>query len=154
LNGPEQGRTFLDTNVLVYVFDAADPPKQRRAKALLRTLHAGSIVLSAQVLSEFFWVTTRKLATPLDHDEARSAVERLARLTVVPLDKELVRAAVELSRTAAIAYWDALVVKAARAGACSRLFTEDLNHGQVIDGVWIENPFLDAADEGEGLPDG
>lgn len=138
----EPGRAFLDTNVLVYLFDTGEPGKQQRAQSLLRETPAPLLVTSAQVLGELYWATTRRLATPLDHDTARAAVHRFTRLTVVPVDKELVRGAIELTQAAAIAYWDALVVKAAAASACSRLLTEDLDHGQIIDGVRIENPFL------------
>ena len=61
---------------------------------------------------------------------------------VVPIDAYLVREAVELAQASQLAYWDALIVRAASVAGCARLFTEDLNHGQVIDGVRIENPFL------------
>lgn len=52
-------------------------------------------------------------------------------------------------------FLDTNVVKAASSSACRRLLTEDLNHGQVIDGVRIENPFLEPAPEesqGEATP--
>ena len=133
-------RTFFDTNVIVYAFDFRDRAKQERAAELLIDL-AGSIVISSQVLSEFYWTVTRKLSSPLTQEEARSAVARLSSLTVTPTDKEVVRTAIELAESASIAYWDALIVRAAAIAGCSRLLTEDLNHGQVIDGVLVENPF-------------
>ncbi|MDQ3973591.1 MAG: hypothetical protein M3276_04535 [Actinomycetota bacterium] len=71
----------------------------------------------------------RRLATPLGHDAAAAAIDRLARLTVVAVDKELVRGSQRLTRAALISYWDALVVRAASLGACECLLTEDLNHG-------------------------
>lgn len=145
MSAGEPSRAFFDTDVLVYLFDTADGAKQAHAQSLLRETPTASVVVSAQVLGEFYWATTRKLATPLDDETARSAVERLARFTVVSLDKELVRGAIELARTTSLAYWDALIVEAAKVGACRRLLTEDLNHGQVIDGVRIENPFRGVA---------
>lgn len=151
----ERGRVFLDTNVLVYLFDTADRAKQRRAQSLLRETPAPSLVVSAQVLGEFYWASTRKLATPLDHGSAVAAVARFTRFHVVPIDGQLARDAIELTESASIAYWDALIVKAASSSACGRLLTEDLNHGQVIDGVRIENPFLEPAPEeppGEATP--
>ncbi len=90
-------------------------------------------------------MTTRRLATPLGHDAAAAAIDRLARLTVVAVDKEFVRGSPRLTQAALINHWDALVVRAARLGACERLLTGDLNHGQVIDGVRIQNPFRDLA---------
>lgn len=147
MEATEPGRAFLDTNVLVYTFDTADEAKQQRAQSLLREIPAASLVVSAQVLGEFFWTVTRRLETPLGRDAALAAVDRFSRLGVVVIDKHLVRAAIELTGSASISYWDALIVKAARFGACRRLLTEDLNHGQVIDGVRVENPFLDPADK-------
>lgn len=150
----ERGRVFLDTNVLVYLFDTADRTKQDRARSLLREIPAAALVVSAQVLGEFFRATTRRLPTPLDETTAVSAVARFSRFTVVPIDGPLVRAAIDLTRSASIAYWDALIIKAASSSACRRLLTEDLNHGQVIDGVRIENPFLDSTDGDEEAGEG
>lgn len=149
MSGTDPGRAFFDTNVLVYLFDAADPVKQQQAQSLLRDTPPSSVVVSAQVLGELYWATTRKLATPLAHDAARSATERVARFAVVPVDKELVRGALGLVESESLAYWDALIVEAANVGACHRLLTEDLNHGQVIKGVRIEDPFRGAADASE-----
>jgi predicted nucleic acid-binding protein len=101
-----------------------------------------SIVVSAQVLGEFYWIVTRRLSSALSVAEAASAVDRLSRLSVVPLDRDMVLRAIALSESADIQYWDALIVQAAAAGGCRRLLTEDLNHGQVIDGVTVENPFV------------
>ncbi len=146
MGATESGRVFLDTNVLVYLFDTRDPTKQHRAQSLLREIPSASLVVSAQVLGEFYWATTRKLPTPLDHGTAESAVARFSRLRVVAVDRQLVRDAIDLSDSVSIGYWDALIVKAASLASCPRLLTEDLNHGQVIDGVRIENPFRDSAD--------
>ena len=76
--------------------------------------------------------------------EARAALGWLSGLTVVPIDRDLVLGAIDLTERASIAYWDALIVRAAASAGCRRLLTEDLNHGQVIDGVRVENPFLNS----------
>jgi predicted nucleic acid-binding protein len=60
-------RVFLDTNVLVYLFDADDPAKQRRVQDLLSNREVRArLILSTQVLQEFYVSVTRKLATPLE----------------------------------------------------------------------------------------
>ena len=141
MDASARAKTFFDTNVLVYAYDFRDPAKQQRAATLLRE-NAGNIVISTQVLGEFYWTVTRKLRSPLTPGDARTAVDSLSRTMVMPLDKETVWEAVNLGISETIAYWDALIVKAASVAGCARLFTEDLNHGQVIDGVRIENPFL------------
>lgn len=99
------------------------------------------MVLSTQVLTEFYVTATRKLAVPLTHEEAAVAVDRLARFEVVGHDASLVQGAIQLRTNVAISLWDALIVRAAAAAGCERLLTEDLNAGQRIAGVLVENPF-------------
>jgi predicted nucleic acid-binding protein len=134
-------RVFLDTNVLVYLFDHDDPAKTRRARDTLEHAKPGELTLSAQVLSEFYVVVTRKLKRPLDSESAAQAIDWLGLLRVVPLDPALVKAAIKASRSAQLSYWDGLIVASAEAGGCGRLLTEDLNDGQQIGSVRVENPF-------------
>lgn len=68
-------------------------------------------------------------------------MDQLCRLRVVAVDRNLVRAAIELTESVQLSYWDGLILAAARSAGCHRLLTEDLNHGQILGGVRIENPF-------------
>ena len=130
---------FLDTNVIVYAFDGAEPAKQRVA---IEILEAGDrLVVSTQVLLETWWVLTRKLETPLDDDSASKVIEELSALPVVATDPELVRRAIDTGRRFQVAVWDALIIEAARTAGCRRVLSEDLNFGQDFDGVMVENPF-------------
>jgi predicted nucleic acid-binding protein len=133
-------RSFLDTNVLLYT-DAVDAPaKHRRALELLaEQRRARTGVVSLQVLQEYFVAATRKLA--VDAAVARRKVELFANYHLVVLDIEDVLAAIDLHRLRQISFWDALVVRAAKEGGCSVLYSEDLQHGQSVDGVRIVNPF-------------
>lgn len=133
-------RPFVDTNVLVYAHDEDEPAKREAALALLADI-GPTMVLSAQVLAEFFVTVTRKLARPLDVATAAAQVDRLAVAASVGTDGDLVREAVELHRRHSLSVWDAMVVRAAVRGGCDVLFTEDLHHGQVLDGVEVRNPF-------------
>lgn len=133
-------RCFVDTNVLVYLFDNDSIDKQTRARALLDEKKDG-IVVSAQILGEFYVTVTRKLEVPLPPIAAAEAVESFSRFEVEPLTAELVRAAVRRSRASVFSYWDALIVEAARSAGAEILFTEDLQHGQKIDELRIVNPF-------------
>jgi predicted nucleic acid-binding protein len=74
-------------------------------------------------------------------DIARRKIELIARLDVVPVQLDLVLGAIDLHRLHSISFWDALIVRCASAAGCTRLLTEDLQHGQLIDGVRVENPF-------------
>ncbi|MFZ5592473.1 MAG: PIN domain-containing protein, partial [Bacillota bacterium] len=69
-------KVLVDTNILVYAYDSANPVKQKRALEVLDQLassHAGA--LSAQVLAEFVVAVTRKIADPLDFATVRQSVE-------------------------------------------------------------------------------
>lgn len=133
---------FVDTNVLVYLFDGDAESKQERARELLREGHcAERTVISTQVLGEFYVSVTRKLATPLDPDRARRAVEDLCAFTVAPIRSELVLAAIRRSQRSKLSYWDGLIVETAIDAGAAMLLTEDLKHGQVFDSLRVVNPF-------------
>lgn len=135
-------RAFVDTNVLVYLFDADAPEKQARAQSLLtRDDEDLTLVLSTQVLQEFYVAVTRKLAVPLSTPAAERAVRDLATLSVVHADTELVLAGIRRARSDAFSFWDALIVEAALMAGAERLVTEDMQHGRRIDNLVIDNPF-------------
>lgn len=136
------GKTFLDSNVLVYSVDESPAEKTKHARAIeLLSAEPESLVVSTQVLQEFYVVTTRKLRSPLSEERAAKAVRGIAKLEVVGVDASLVLAAIDTSRTVRISLWDALIVEAASCAGCGRVLSEDLNAGQEIRGVMIENPF-------------
>lgn len=140
-------RSFIDTNVLVYTDDADSPQKCRRAVALVEEAMRDSTgVISTQVLQEYFVTVTRKLG--IDAATAKHRTKLLFRLDVVQISPDDVLDAVDLHRLHALSFWDSLILHAARKAACSVLLTEDMNHGQVIDGVRICDPFA-GADAGE-----
>jgi predicted nucleic acid-binding protein len=129
---------FLDTNVLVCLFDADAPAKQATARALLTQ---GPLILSTQVLSELYVTVTRKLGKPLDPAHASRAVADLCAFPVRDVTASLVLAAIRRSRESQLSYWDALVVETAIDAGARVLLTEDLQTGQVIGGLRVENPF-------------
>jgi predicted nucleic acid-binding protein len=136
------GRTFLDTNVLVYLFDQDAPAKQAQARRILADEGAeGTLILSTQVLQEFYAAVTRKLTPPLPPEVAQRAVEHFSQLHVVPNDTRLVLEAIALSRKHAVSIWDALIVQAALRAGCTRLLTDDLHAGWEVLGLRVENPF-------------
>jgi predicted nucleic acid-binding protein len=135
---------FLDTNLLMYAEDGRFRAKQKVARDLLRgEFHAGTGVISAQVLDEFYVNAQRKLGA--SRAQARARAKYYAELQVVPVTAELALAAIDLHQIEQISFWDALIVAAARASGCGRLYSEDLQHGATYDGVRVENPFLEAS---------
>jgi predicted nucleic acid-binding protein len=134
-------RTFFDSNILLYAEDAGSPAKQKHAIALIlehRRQRTG--VLSTQVLGEFFEVATRRMK--IDPAIARAQAEFYSRFElIVPVVAD-VFAAMDLHRLHRYSFWDSLVIRSALASGCKVLLSEDLQHGQTIDGVRIVNPFV------------
>jgi predicted nucleic acid-binding protein len=137
------GRSFVDTNVLLYAYDSSDAVKQPVAKVALQELWSQqSGCLSTQVLQEFYTIATRKLEPPLTRVEAREIIGLYTAWPVAVLDSDVILAATRIEEQSRLSFWDALVVEAARVSGAERLLTEDLQHGRVIEGVRIENPFV------------
>ena len=138
---------FLDTNVLVYAFDEGEPKKREVARRLVdEHLIEGDGMLSVQVLREFY-SATRKPTHPLPIEKAVEAVGYLATFSPIAEDARMVIGAARRSRELMLSFWDALIVEAALRGGADRILTEDLQHGQRIESLAIENPFVEAAGE-------
>ena len=134
------GRSFLDTNVLVYTDDADAPAKRDRALELYaRCRRERRGVVSTQVLQEYFVAATRKLG--VDAATARRKVELFGALQLVVLGLDDVLGATDLQRAHRLSFWDALIVRAAQASGSSRLYSEDLQHGWKLDGLEVVDPF-------------
>jgi len=125
----EPGGMFFDTNILIYAQDPADPFKQRRAQETMdAAIKADCLVISTQVMQEFYAVAVRKRwMTPA---QAHSLLVRLAEHTVVPASVDSVLRGVALQQRERLSIWDALVVQAALDARCAVLFSEDLQEGR------------------------
>lgn len=136
-------RSFIDTNVLVYADAGDEPPRQRRAIELIRTLRAeGSAVLSTQVLQEYVNVALRKLRLP--PALVRERLNFYRGFETVPASAELIAGALDLHVLHGLAFYDALIAQAAISAGCACLLSEDMQHGASFGGVRIENPFLES----------
>ena len=132
-------KIFVDTNILVYSLDEYDPEKRKKCRELLKTL-TGDLrgVISTQVMQEFYVASTSKLgADVLIVKDILHSFERFETIIITP---EIIREAIDCSIINKLSFWDALIVIAAENAKCEKLWSEDLNHGQVIRGVRIENP--------------
>jgi predicted nucleic acid-binding protein len=133
-------RSFIDTNILVYTDDADSPDKCRVAIDLVAdAMRSKQGVISTQILQEYYAASTRKLA--IDPVLAKQRVQFFLKMHTVQITPADVLSAIDLHRLHALSFWDALVVHAARQAKCTRLLSEDMNHGQVIEGIQIINPF-------------
>lgn len=140
-------RVFIDTNLWVYRLDRREPEKSAFIGNWLRELASEhDIVISTQVLIELRSVLTRKLKPALSWQETRDALEALAGFEVVPANANLVLDAHELAQAERLSWFDALIVEAAIRAGCSRLYSEDLDHGRQFGDMKIINPFPASSD--------
>ena len=135
------GKVFLDTNVLSYAQDAGSPDKQRRCREVIAELAAsGEGVISTQVMQEFFVTATSKLGVaPL---AAKAVIKTFTVFEVVQVSPGLIHDAVDCSILNQLSFWDSLILAAAAAAGCGIVYTEDLQAGQTILGVSVQNPLL------------
>jgi len=133
------GKIFLDSNILLYAQDAGSPEKQRRSRDVITHLaNSGDGVISTQVMQEFFVAATRKLGvSPL---AAKAILKTFTVFEIVIAGPALIHDAVDCSILNTISFWDSLIFAAAASAGCNIVYTEDLNHGQVIMGVKVQNP--------------
>ena len=137
---------FVDTNVLLYARDSSEQRKQPLAREWLDVLWEHRCArLSYQVLNEYYVAVTRKLRPGLEPNEARADVRDLMAWRPVSPDEPLLEDAWGLESRFGLSYWDAQIVAAARAAGCRYLLTEDLQHGQDLDGVTVMDPFVTPA---------
>ena len=134
--------TFFDTNILIYSADTEKTSKHVLAADLVeKHLVREDGAVSVQVLREFYYAS-RRTKNPLSDEQARTIVEYFSTFRVLSEDAPMVLKAVRRTAEMSISFWDALIVEAALKSGADRLFTEDLQHGQVIEGMRVENPFL------------
>jgi len=136
-------KIFVDTNILVYAHDLSAGDRHAKASAVIENLwEAETGVLSAQVLQEFYVTVMRKIKNPLKPGEAREIIRNYLAWPVQVNDAELTIRASEIEEKGSLSFWDALIVAAALRLQAKKIITEDLNHGQIIEGILIENPLL------------
>jgi predicted nucleic acid-binding protein len=134
-------KIFIDTNILIYSIDKHDPHKMQKARSILNSInenHTG--VISTQVMQEFYVASTKKMQG--DPVIIKAVLNQFLNFEVVSISPELIFSAVDCSILNRISFWDALIIVAAVSTKCKEIWTEDLSHNQVIQGILIKNPFL------------
>lgn len=132
---------FLDTNILLYAYSPFEEEREKRRIAH-EILAATDNAISAQVLQEFYWQSTRQ-STPfhLAFEDARIIVEGLTRFPVAPITYEIIVEAIAISMRFQLQYWDGAILAAARFMGCDSVYSEDLSTTQNYDGLGVINPF-------------
>jgi predicted nucleic acid-binding protein len=134
---------FVDSNVLIYSEDPADPAKQARAFEWLRVLWQRRIGrLSTQVLNEFYVNVTRKIVPPMPTGDARAKVRRYVDWNPWQIDAATVESAWAVEARYGLHFWDSLVIASAQHLGCNYVLSEDMAHEQHYGNVQVLNPFL------------
>mgnify|MGYP003970427191 FL=1 len=134
-------KVFIDTNILVYAMDVHDIEKQQTCRRRLKSLTQDNTgVLSTQVLQEFYVTATRKLS--VDPLAAKEMLISFDHFEIVINTPQIINEAIDCGIINKLSFWDALIVVAAENAKCDTILTEGLNHGQIIRGMKIKNPFL------------
>jgi predicted nucleic acid-binding protein len=152
------GPCFLDTNVALYAGDSVEPRKQAISAYLIMELaRRRSLVLSVQVLNEYYNAAIAKRRSDRDRSHYREQVRRLRGLCTAPLDADVVETAWSLQDITNYGWWDVLIIASAIRSGCQYLLTEDMQDGHQLGELTILNPFKEpfgdvAADLGVTLP--
>ncbi|MBI5407640.1 MAG: PIN domain-containing protein [Nitrospirae bacterium] len=141
-------KVFIDTNILLYAYDIDAGIKHNIAREVIRRCwEEASGVISIQVLSEFFARATREGGSFVSVDEAESIVKNLSHSwTVIIPDVPVVLEAIRGRKVHQLSFWDALIWAAAKQAKINTVYTEDFQHGRVVEGVSFVNPFKTETD--------
>jgi predicted nucleic acid-binding protein len=132
-------KSFLDTNILIYQLDNRDPIKQKKCREIMKALAVNhEAVISTQILQEFYVACTMKLKIkPL---LVKAIMHGFENMEIVAIGTDLINEAIDTSLQYQMSFWDSLVVVSAESAKCRFLFSEDLNEGQIVRKVRIQNP--------------
>jgi predicted nucleic acid-binding protein len=133
---------FVDTNILVYAYDASAGAKHDVAMKIMRELwDSGRGTISMQVLQEFFVTVTSKIAKPLDIKTARDVVRDLIKWNPILVNGDIIINAIDIHSASRYSFWDSLIIAAAIEAGVDTLYSEDLSDKQRIKNITIKNPF-------------
>ncbi len=144
MNADNSPDDFIDSNIFVYMFDSTDLEKRELAVQLVnQKVVDKSGCISFQVVQETLNAAIRKFE--ITHEEVQQLIEEtLSPLWQVNPSTELYLRALDVRERYGFSFYDSLIIAAALEAGCTRLYTEDLQHNQQIQGLIIQNPFLSA----------
>ena len=135
-----KGKIFIDTNVLIYSQNTKEAEKQSICRKVLSNIADNSlIVISTQVMQEYYNVATLKMG--IEKLLAKRTVQMFDVYEIVTIQPSIIFKAMDIHVLNQLSFWDSLIISAAKSANCMMLLTEDMNDGQVIEGVKIQSPF-------------
>ena len=135
---------FIDTNLFIYQLETADQAKATVANRIIREgIETGNACISFQVVQECLNTILRKAEIGLSTEQASQYLDAsLAPLLRVYPSIPLYQRSLEIQSRYRFGFYDSLIVAAALEAGCTTLYSEDLQHGQIIGELRVENPFL------------
>ena len=131
---------FIDSNVFIYAADSKNPVKRSISRKLISVAVAsGRYKINVQVLNEFSSVAYRKLG--LTVDEIKAYLEMFRALPVLPVSADVTEKGLDVMNRYGLQFYDSLLLVSASESGCDEFISEDLNDGQVYDGILCRNPF-------------
>lgn len=146
---PMKDKVFLDTNILIYSYSEDEEEKQSIANTLLEK-NMGNIVISTQVINELVNILLKKFKIPsLTIENAILEIDNVFDIVLFALTTQI--KAIKIKEKYKLQYYDSLIIATAIENGCTVLYSEDMQHGQVIENVLtIINPFIDIKYRGVG----
>lgn len=137
-----KGKIFIDTNILIYLLSITEPEKQQKCFEMIETLKLNNqtIAWSTQVIQELSFNLIEK--RNLSANQVKRTIETFSDFELIINDLESIKKALDINSQVQISFWDSLIISSAVSSKCSYLLSEDLHHGQRIEGVEIVNPFI------------
>jgi predicted nucleic acid-binding protein len=135
-------KIFVDTNMLVYAHDVSAGVKHMVAKQRIQELWENkSGYSSIQVMQEFYVTVTQKVPNPIDNATAIEVIRNLSYWNVHEPSIDDIINAIDIQIRYQVSFWDAMILQSALQLECDLLWSEDLNPGQVFQGIKLINPF-------------
>ena len=134
---------FIDTNIVIYLFDKKNDEKRKIAEKLLKeALVTSNGIVSFQVIQEFCNAALRKFEKPLTISDCKKFINKfLYPLCDIHPILEIYDLALDIKEETGYSFYDSMILASAIYGKCKVLLSEDLQNGQIIKGVKIVNPF-------------
>jgi len=133
-------KIFTDTNFIIYLFSTSEPGKRIRCRKLYDLFNTREILVwSTQVIQEFTNVQINKYK--IDPRTIKEFIDYFGTFELVTNTKEIILHAIDIQMINQLSFWDSLIVAAAKSANCNIILSEDMNHGQKIEGILIQSPF-------------
>ena len=135
-----KGKVFVDTNILVYLFSVTEPEKKDRCVEVIREIKEDAVLVwSTQVVQELYQVLTKKFSK--DPQIVKSILGQFDEFELFVNNMEVINNAIDIQTITRFSFWDSLILSSAQLSNCSTILSEDMQHGQLVNGVAIQSPF-------------